>query len=319
MDGIRNDIFNWSTKVETISNWESSINAQNQDVWEHSLRATSTTMSEMLDIRTICQRTCVTLTCNTVKLSQFTRKFLNKRVKITNGNGQMRKSVTVLHWNIGASMWQRKLLEIEAVVLQYKPVIFVVSEANLPVTLSEDEQHVQGYKIILPKIRDKHRIYIIVILVREGLELKVLQQYSDKYVAAVWLKLGARGRKPMTLGCIYREHQFIHLDFPDDSGTDENQLIRWNIFITQWKAATVNSDVVVVGDTNLDFLRWGAPSKKVENMVENTKAEIETLGYHQMVTGVTRTWPDQPDSCLDQIWTNSPARLIYFKNIKHAV
>ena len=34
-----------------------------------------------------------------------------------------------------------------------------------------------------------------------------------------------------------------------------------------------------------------------------------------MVTGVTRSWHDQPSSCLDQIWMNTPERLISCKNI----
>ena len=219
--------------------------------------------------------------------SQFTRKLLNKKI---NGNGQIRKSVSVIHWNIGAKMWQRKLLEIEAVVLQYNPDIFVVSEANLSVALPDNERQVQGYKIVLPKIKDEHKVYRIVILIREEIDIKILEQFSDTSVAAVWLKIGARGRKPMTLGCIYREHQFIQLDTPGDSLSDENQLDRWNRFLSQWKAAARNTEVIVVGDTNLDFMRWGSPSSKVEKMVEKTKVEIETLGFHQMIAGVTRSW-----------------------------
>ena len=34
-----------------------------------------------------------------------------------------------------------------------------------------------------------------------------------------------------------------------------------------------------------------------------------------MVNGFTRTWNNQPDSCLDQLWTNCPERIIFVQNI----
>ena len=36
--------------------------------------------------------------------------------------------------------------------------------------------------------------------------------------------------------------------------------------------------------------------------------EVETLGFHQQITGVTRTWRGQRD--LDQVWTNIPESTI---------
>ena len=89
---------------------------------------------------------------------------------------------------------------------------------------------------------------------------------------------------------------------------DANQLARWNLFINSWKAASRISDVTVIGDLNLDFQRWGAPSIRVEKMVDKVKTDIETLGFHQIVEEVTRSWPDQPDSLLDHIWMNSPPK-----------
>ena len=41
-------------------------------------------------------------------------------------------------------------------------------------------------------------------------------------------------------------------------------------------------------------------------MVEETKQDIETLGFHQLISDVTRSWRGQKDSNLDQVWTNVP-------------
>ena len=120
----------------------------------------------------------------------------------------------------------------------------------------------------------------------------------------------------MLIGGIYREHQNIHQDIPSDSHSDENQLLRWTRFIEKWKTAATICDITVLGDTNLDFLRWGAPPQRTKKMVDNTKAEIETIGFHQLVVGTTRSWADQLDSCLDKVWMNSPGRLVYYINVK---
>ena len=68
------------------------------------------------------------------------------------------------------------------------------------------------------------------------------------------------------------------------------------------------------GDTNLDFLKWSQPDPVLQSMVDRVKIEIETLGFHQLIPGATRTWPNQPDSNLDQLWMNTPERLVTFKN-----
>ena len=48
-------------------------------------------------------------------------------------------------------------------------------------------------------------------------------------------------------------------------------------------------------------------------MVNLVKEKIETLGFHQMVTGDTRFWRDTK-SLIDQCWTDCPQRLLQSKN-----
>ena len=72
-------------------------------------------------------------------------------------------------------------------------------------------------------------MYRIVMLVRDGIDVKILNEYSDSSVAGIWVKLGARGRKPMVIGGIYREHRFIHHLNDNDSGSVENQTIEMEL------------------------------------------------------------------------------------------
>ena len=79
---------------------------------------------------------------------------------------------------------------------------------------------------------------------------------------------------------------------------------RWHKIIRNWKAASHQSKCFTIGDINLDHNRWYSPEKHLESMVTETQDQIETEGFRQLVTGITRSWKDQTDSRLDHIWTN---------------
>ena len=68
--------------------------------------------------------------------------------------------------------------------------------------------------------------------------------------------------------------------------------------------------VVVIGDNNLDFLKWQQPEQKHEFMTDMVKDRIESLNFVQLIQTVTRTWRGQADSILDHIWTNDPSKVI---------
>ena len=50
-------------------------------------------------------------------------------------------------------------------------------------------------------------------------------------------------------------------------------------------------------------------------MVADTRHELETLGFQQLVDGPTRFWPGVADSMLDHTWTNNSSRIIKVENI----
>ena len=141
----------------------------------------------------------------------------------------------------------------------------------------------------------------------------------DTTVAAVWVRLASKGRKAVKIGFIYREHQFIWQDVPGNSVSPQQQQDRWNLFIEKWKlAAARNSDVIVLGDLNLDYLTWAQPHPGHIRMIDKVKVDIETLGFNQMIDGATIIWKDQPDSNIDHCWLNSPWRLNFYKNVDRA-
>ena len=197
--------------------------------------------------------------------------------------------------------------------------MFLIFISSLRQTFSDQYQMKRGglqvIKILTPPIPDNHNIFRLVVLVRDNIDIKVIKELGDNRLSALWLKIGARGRRPMIIGAIYREFRYIYQNIPDDSGSDRNQSHRWNLMIEKWKSAARMGDVTIMGDLNLDFARWDSPEFRVEKLVEKVKLEVETLDFHQIVEGLTRSWNKQPDSLLDHIWMNKPSRMIYYRNV----
>ena len=92
--------------------------------------------------------------------------------------------------------------------------------------LTDDEKHIVGYNMILPRTTEVQRIVRLVMLVREDMTVGVMNEYIDNTLVAVWVKIGAQGRKPMLLGAVYREHQCLQQPKPNVSKTDQQQYIR---------------------------------------------------------------------------------------------
>ena len=128
--------------------------------------------------------------------------------KIKNGNGK--KSVVVIHWNLGAKKWQNKTTEIQALVDEMKPDYCYITEANLAAGLPDYETCIQGYDLNTPLSHDKYKFSRIVLLSREGLKFKVETTRMTADIASIWISVGGKGSKSVLIGGFYREFTQIH-------------------------------------------------------------------------------------------------------------
>ena len=72
--------------------------------------------------------------------------------------------------------------------------------------------------------------------------------------------------------------------------------------------------MIVFGDTNLDHLKLEQPEPHLVSMVDMVKDQLETLGFAQIVTGITWCQKGQ-SSLLDQCWTNCGTRISSCRNL----
>ena len=232
----------------------------------------------------------------------------NKAIKTTNGNGS--KVLKVTHWNMGSSHWVNQIPEINLLIANKDPDLAIFSEANIFSTNQDYELHVPGYSLILPKTMDLIGNCRVAILVKDGIDVQVLDKFMDTHIASIWLKISAKGNKIIHLSAIYRQHMWIKQPLPNNTKHPAQQYARWKDFITQWIASSRGAETFVIGDTNLDHNKWAQPDGDHINMTNLVKTQIETLGFHQMVTGSTRFWPGTRPSLVDKCWTNCPERLL---------
>ena len=217
----------------------------------------------------------------------LSNKNANRKVKTITGNG--RNSLNIFHWNMGARQWPRKLLEIRHFLTENNPDIFIITEANLLTDTQVVDRKIEGYQKFTTKTMTTKGRSRVVVLAREEMNLKLREDLMDNESETIWLQLERKGRNKLLIGAYYREQSLIGLGHDNKSSDRGPQTTRWRQYLKQWKMAGKIGDTFVMGDLNLDYSRWSNPSYLNEIMVDETKMEIETEGFHQLVTGNTRT------------------------------
>ena len=230
---------------------------------------------------------------------------MNIIIKSINVNGKRLSIMKAIHWNAGSCLWQNKLTVIEALLLQKRPDVCFISEANLWDQVTEHDRDIPGYFMFLPNTFKLLKHAGIVCLVRENLNAHVMRKHMDSYTATIWLKLGS-GKSAVVIAGIYREHAQLGVETRADPWLERQreQERCWDKIVNRWRNIGRTNRCFILGDINLDFNRWSNPEQHLDNMVEVTKEVIEMSGFEQLITGITRQWRGQEDSLPEIFWTN---------------
>lgn len=209
---------------------------------------------------------------------------------------------------MGSSLLKNKLEEIEVTLKQFKPCVFMLTEANLFSNVNTEEVRIEGYTLVCPKMLNNTTLQQarVVMYVKETLNFKVRLDLMSDWVSSIWIETRGPGGKSTLICATYREHQYLH-QLSDESRSDRDQLDRWDVLINQWKSAlSGNKHCVLMGDVNLDYTRWDSSDYLHQKMIDSVKDNIVTLGATQSVDKVTRSSRTGRDSLLDHAWTNCP-------------
>ena len=225
----------------------------------------------------------------------------------------VKQTLRQTHWNAGNSWWENKGIEITVLILEEDPDMLIISEANRRDSIVPELKHIEGYYMITPNTSNSMGYSRLILLVKEGVRVNIMDDCMSDEIPAIWVKLVSRGRKPIVIGGLYRKHHLLLQPLPKTSDDKQLQINRWKKSIKGWRKAARNAKCILIGDLYLDYMRWATLVYRIHKMVQHTKDEIETQGFCQL------SWPGQPSSLVDHIWTNSPGSIMTTKNVVRAV
>ena len=221
----------------------------------------------------------------------------------------------ICHWNAGSSHLINKINEIENVMASYKPHAFGISETSfhqgqVPPTIDD-------YKVYFADTLKNPDLSVsrVSVFVHKDIQAKLRPDLMSSKFSSVWLELGHQHQRKVLLCNLYREWQYLNQS-DDVSKSIPAQYERWSGFIDQWEMAlNEGKEVLVVGDVNLDFLKFdnsltsNIQVYRLQNFAQLIFDRIYSQGVVQCIKEPTHFWPGQEPSCIDHMYTNHPEKL----------
>ena len=132
-----------------------------------------------------------------------------KKKKSINGNGN--RSITIIHWNLGSKLWPKKTDEIRHLLVDYKPEICIISEANLHMEVPLEQRTIEGYTEILPLTMNTRKVARMLVLIKDGTNIDVKSKWMEDDTCSIWLELQRPGRRKLIIGAVYREQSLTRV------------------------------------------------------------------------------------------------------------
>ena len=258
-----------------------------------------------------------TLPSNLSQVKMAAAEDKNFLARYTYGN-KKGTGIKIAHWNKGPSFLENKKDDVETLIEKYQPHIIGLSEANLFSHHDVSKVQYQDYNLhTCPTINNPELLVSrVVVYTHKSLVVKVRHDLMDSSVSAVWLEVGLPNRRKILVCNMYREWGYLRQQ-DKSSHTIAAQLIRWKTLLNSWEKALIeDKEVIVVGDINIDSLKWcrdDLPSndstRKLKPLIDLLFEKIIPHGVSQHVNTATHSWAGQEGSCLDHVYTNRPDKL----------
>ena len=123
--------------------------------------------------------------------------------------------------------------------------------------------------------------------IKDSLNYKHREDLMDDSFSSIWVEIKA-GRQKFLIANIYREHQYMNQETNNSLSMDQ-QLVRWIVFLEQWKKALATGmEVHSLGDYNICSLSIHRQNGERQCLVDQLIKDIFPKGVTQCVQGATR-------------------------------
>ena len=241
------------------------------------------------------------------KIIKTKHKKNNKKQKIKNGNISNIGNLTIISWNKGNSQFLNRMQEIQQIIIEQKPDIFSIQEANLSKNIDIGTCQIDGYKMEVDQLYEKFQMARAVIYINEKIKYTREKEQEVQGEPVIWLKIFTGGNKNFWFQNYYRQWRQIQNDrgIPGTEST-RAQALRFKAVTEKWaQLLDTNLEVISVSDTNIDL------DKDYEQTQNFQHYEREMIQMHRIL--VTQIFARGAS------WIKTPPTKIYPKKkiLKH--
>ena len=237
--------------------------------------------------------------------------------RMTHGN-RRKNGIKICQWNTGGGYLTSKQPELQNIVAEYTPHVLGITESAFKISQNIEDVNIPDYNLHFANTLANPGLEIsrACVYVHKDIKAEVRNDLMNDSFSSVWLELGKPRQRRILVCVLYREWQYVNQ--PDDrTRSIPAQLERWCGFLDQWEAAiSTESEIIVIGDANLDFLKWrdenittSSHTYRLRPLVTQLFDRIIPHGFVQLVSVATRICQGQEPSGLDHFWSNYPEKL----------
>ena len=209
---------------------------------------------------------------------------------------QMNKVLKVMQLNKGDSDLHNCIGQVYNLLLEHNPHIMILNEINNYKNDNITKHSFPDYILETDNLErvDKRRMDL-----------------ESPGISTVWIQMSSPGRKSLLLQGVYCQFQRLGVVNSDQLSKQE---ARWDNILEKWTlAAEEGKEILVLGDMNLNSMRWDTPMEQKTDyekqqcpMILKLKLKIWEKGFKILNTGPTRTKDtiDSKPAYLDWIISN---------------
>ena len=232
----------------------------------------------------------------------------------------MNKVIKCIQINKGNAELISRTEQINNLLNEYKPHLAVINELNSELGDTIARGQFDNYVIEVDNLEVMDGKARTGILIQRGIHYKRCKDLKTPGTSTVWLQLGYPGKKPILFQGIYRQFQRLGVA---GSHTPKQQKFRWEQILLKWEAAIKEEkEILVMGDLNLNLLRWDIPTEEMNSydhakkpMIDAFRDRIINQGFSILsrVPTITKEHPESKESCLDLMLTNNIGKITNFE------
>ena len=232
----------------------------------------------------------------------------------------MNSTLKILQLNKGNSKFKNRSDQINEILSEHKPHVFIINELNIKSNDNLSKNMFPNYNMEIDNLEISDLKSRTGILIHSDINYKRRRDLETQGTSTVWVQLTHPSRKPLLIQAIYRQFQRLGKANSDSAGA---QYTRWEKIISKWKLAMEEKrEILVLGDLNLNTMRWETPLESMTSyeklqkpMVDILREEILNKGF-KILNGEPTRLKDTPDSkpaCLDLLMTNVVEKIASFQ------